>query len=258
MKFNDFRLSSDKECEILKKSYSNVLQQEVDDLSEILEKMVIQKENIERENVSGEYGDILIKLTEDIEKLKNIVHSTIYSKSMPTSYTLNVPSSFRKVTKMAEPNGLSPFRSIEENERAREYMESVSPTPNVPLEPSTPITPNTPTQPSTPSSPNTPTTNSRRSRPMRGFSIANIIKKFALNKEKSATTIALKDRWRYHTIVATACHPRKQILHNQSDILRLLLLYMVLRPTCRYMSVIANITNSQFESYVSLSELENE
>ena len=241
MKFNDYKLSSENECEMLKKSYSQVLKQEVDDLNEIVEKMLSQKENLEKQNVDGRYSEIIEKLTEDINKLKNIVHSTIHSKKDFTNYTLSVPSSYRKISKLNDPAVVTPIRSIEENEKHEEYMENLIPN-------------NTPNIPAPSPQPSKPATTSKRSRPMHSGSIINLFAKLALNK-KSARRLAPIDRWRYHTIITTSCHPKQQLLHGQIDIIRLLLLYLTLRPTCKYMSVVASITHDQFENYINLIDL---
>lgn len=231
MKFNDYKLSSDKECEILKSNYDKVFKQEIDDLNEILEKMTNQRDNLQKENISGRYSQLIDKLDEDILKLENIVRSTMYRKSTPSSYTLNIPSNLRKVNKLADNNGLSPVRSIEENERHQEYINNNSNTPT--------LTPNPP----------------RRGRPIRGFAITDLLDKFSLKSNKKSATMAPIDRFRYHTIIATSCRPHNKIMHSQIDIIRLLLLYLTLRPHCQYTSIISTIANDQFESYVNLAEL---
>ena len=43
------------------------------------------------------------------------------------------------------------------------------------------------------------------------------------------------------------CDPRNEIKHHQIDIIRLFLLYLMLRPNCKYMSRVAQIANDQFD-----------
>ena len=43
------------------------------------------------------------------------------------------------------------------------------------------------------------------------------------------------------------CDPRNEIRHHQIDIIRLFLLYLMLRPNCKYMSRVAQIANDQFD-----------
>lgn len=245
MKFNDFTLSSEKECEILNKQYDNIIKQEVEDLNEIISKMTNQKENLESLNFSGEYTSIIDKLSRDIEKLQNLVHSTKVSKKTQTTYNLSVPSSFRKVTKSDNSEVVTPIRSIEENNRHSEYERNLSGSEN------------------TPKDPNIPSENNnnftRRGRPMRSFGFANFAKKFALsNIKKESFNVSPLDKWKYHTIVnTTSCNSHKHIVHNQIDIIRLLLLYLTLRPHCKYTSIISTIANDQFENYITLTEIKN-
>ena len=62
---------------------------------------------------------------------------------------------------------------------------------------------------------------------------------------------------RYHTIVSdvifvTHCHSHKQLCSRQIDIIRLLLLYMSLRPTCPYIHSISTLASRQLDIYLSL------
>lgn len=43
------------------------------------------------------------------------------------------------------------------------------------------------------------------------------------------------------------CEPHDIILSDQCDIVRMILLYMMLRPNCRYISRLCNVANDQFE-----------
>ena len=43
------------------------------------------------------------------------------------------------------------------------------------------------------------------------------------------------------------CKPHDIILSDQCDIVRMILLYMMLRPNCRYISRLCNVANDQFE-----------
>jgi hypothetical protein len=239
MKFNDYNITSEKDSEYINKCFQTVYKQEIEDLSEIIEKMENQRKTMLSANSSHQYDNLIDKLTEDIEKLKNIVHSTIYNKSQPTTYNLSVPKTFRKASQMTDPKVITPIRSIEENEEHAEYMDSMNSVPNVPPTPTLPNGSNTP----------------QRRRPMQSFSIANIFQKFAIRNKKSASELAQDNKMRYHTVITTHCSHENIIYHNQIDIIRLLLLYITLRPHCRYASIISTIANDQFEGYVEMSEL---
>lgn len=50
------------------------------------------------------------------------------------------------------------------------------------------------------------------------------------------------------------CDPRNEIRHHQIDIIRLFLLYLMLRPNCKYMSRVAQIANDQFDILLMVME----
>ncbi len=54
------------------------------------------------------------------------------------------------------------------------------------------------------------------------------------------------------TILSEECQPKNVILHNQIDIIRLFLLYLMLKPNCKYLSSITTIANSQFDILLEL------
>ena len=63
---------------------------------------------------------------------------------------------------------------------------------------------------------------------------------------------------RFHTIVISDteiqshCHSHPQNCSRQLDILRLLLLYMTIHPTCPYIHTISSVATNQLDVYISL------
>ena len=53
-------------------------------------------------------------------------------------------------------------------------------------------------------------------------------------------------------VISEECKPQNVLLHNQIDIIRLFLLYLMLRPNCKYLSTITTIANSQFDIMLEL------
>lgn len=231
MKFNDYKIVNEKESELLKTHYQKILSEEISDLNEILEKMYKQRDIL----TTTSHPKILEKLNADIHKLEDIVHNFNYHKTPQNTYTLSIPNEYRKVTKLDD-SRLSPYRSTVENSRS------------------------------------TLKTTNKRHCPKQSPSIFNILNRFKVKKE----TLPRENRLRFHTIVDDStynniiynnininddhrtrhdCPPEKEVMHNQIDIVRLLLLYMLLRPTCKHMSIIASITSSEFDNYVELSSL---
>ena len=95
--------------------------------------------------------------------------------------------------------------------------------------------------------------NSRRGRPMQSFSLANIIKKFALNQKKEDRNLYPLKQNKYHVIISNTCRTLKSLQTNQIDIIRLLLLYLTLRPNCKYTSILSTIANDQFDIFLELN-----
>jgi len=138
---------------------------------------------------------------------------------------------------------ISPIRSKEEIEAHENFSNPPSnnqPNNDVGLRPS-PAIPN-----------NIPTTTNKRNSPMQSNLISNLIKQFNLNWKRAKKQVISDDfhRNRFHNIgvMHKKCEPSDIIIGSQIDIIRLLLLYIALRPNCKYLSRIANITNEQFEA----------
>lgn len=133
----------------------------------------------------------------------------------------------------------------------------------------------------------TPTQNTnKRNSPMQSNPISNFIKQFNVNISKmfggSRTNGAQKkdtspkkcetnnqnffqpytypdlerpfERRERHRDFREHCDPRNEIKHHQIDIIRLFLLYLMLRPNCKYMSRVAQIANDQFDILLMVME----
>jgi hypothetical protein len=84
-----------------------------------------------------------------------------------------------------------------------------------------------------------------------GNLLCNIFRK--LNKQSR-----IIPNMRFHTIVMTDteiqshCNSHPQNCSRQLDIIRLLLLYMTLRPTCPYIHTISSVATNQLDVYISM------
>ena len=100
----------------------------------------------------------------------------------------------------------------------------------------------------------TPYKNATKEKKKSNFSnnlFANIFKKFNFQFKEP--------QMKYHTIVVgndelitTTYHSHRQLCSRQIDIIRLLLLYMSLRPTCPYIHSISKVATEQLDVYISL------
>lgn len=83
----------------------------------------------------------------------------------------------------------------------------------------------------------------------------NILRKFKFQSKTIPNN-------KFHTIViadnevTTTCNSHPQNCTRQLDIIRLLLLYMTLKPTCPYIHTISSVATNQLDAYISMLSIE--
>lgn len=239
MNFNDYQLPSNKEYEIIKQSLGHKLYNETSELNEIVSKMQSQRESISRENTNGKYNEILQKFDYNIDELSRIITSSNIAKQNLDN-SLAIPSindEFRYVRRMQDNGVYTPIRSDEEISNSR----NIIPENNESNIPNT-----TPTPPNIPDRNNTinRNRNNRVGSPLQGSILSNLFKKSSIKNNSYYIDDGYRNK--YHTITTNSCISIQKIRTNQVDIVRLLLLYLVLNPHCRYCSRIASISSDQF------------
>lgn len=75
-----------------------------------------------------------------------------------------------------------------------------------------------------------------------------------INYVAPQSTLYSQNRY-HHEINTNPCLPPIIFYDNQVDIIRLMLLYLMLRPNCKYMSRIAKLTNEQFDILLELKTI---
>lgn len=253
MNFNDFSTPSDRDYKIMSQNYDKILISETQDLQEIHAKMLEQRARLLANNTDSRYDSIITKLDSNISELGHIINNNksniLYKAPMiPLSRGIN-SNTIRFVQNNEEV--ISPIRSKKEIERHNRYNGVIN---NPPINmPSDDVGRNpSPAMPNT-----TPIVNThKRNSPMQSNPLSNLIKQFNLSWKKSKKQIISEDthRNRFHniSIAHKKCEPHDIIIGSQIDIIRLLLLYIALRPNCKYLSRIAHITNEQFESLLTI------
>lgn len=251
MNFNDFSTPSERDYKIMKQNYDKILISETQDLQDIHSKMLEQRANLLASNTDSRYDSIITKLDSNINELGNIIsnnQSNILYKSPLIPLSRGIKSNPINVAQTDE--AISPIRSREEIERHNRYNGVINnPSNNIPSDdvgrnpsPAMPIT--------------SPVNTNKRNSPMQSNPLSNLIKQFNLSWKKSKKQIISEDthRNRFHniSIAHKKCEPHDIIIGSQIDIIRLLLLYLALRPNCKYLSRIAHITNEQFESLLTI------
>lgn len=245
MKYQDYATPSDTTLNIMKQNYDSLIESETQDLQEILEKMKRQRNSIADQNINGRYDDILSKLDENILELENLInsnHTQINSKRSLST----IPSflGLKKAKKLDNSEAISPIRSIEENNSILAPSNNAD-TSQTPSE----VAPNIPSE-------QTPTQiKTKRNSPTKRYTLSYAIEQFnqklnSLFVYKKSTRSRVQNR--FHNTPPAECEPRSAIFTNQIDLIRLMLIYLMLRPNCKYLSRIATIANCQLDILLGL------
>lgn len=245
MKYQDYATPSDTTLNIMKQNYDSLIESETQDLQEILEKMKRQRNSIADQNIDGRYDDILIKLDENILELENLINSNHTQINSKRSHS-TIPSflGLKKAKKLDNSNAISPIRSIEENNSIL-----------------TPSNNNNTNQTPSDVTPNTPSNQlisqikTKRNSPTKRYTLSYAIEQFnqklsSLFVYKKSTRTRVQNR--FHNTPPVECEPRSAIFTNQIDLIRLMLIYLMLRPNCKYLSRIATIANCQLDILLGL------
>lgn len=258
MKYQDYATPSDTTLNIMKQNYDSLIESETQDLQEILEKMKRQRTSIADQNIDGRYDDILIKLDENILELENLINSNHTQINSKRSHS-TIPSflGLKKAKKLDNSNAISPIRSIEENNS----ILTPSNNNNTNQTPSD-VTPNTPSNqapsdiaPDTQSDQLFSQIKTKRNSPTKRYTLSYAIEQFnqklsSLFVYKKSTRTRVQNR--FHNTPPVECEPRSAIFTNQIDLIRLMLIYLMLRPNCKYLSRIATIANCQLDILLGL------
>lgn len=270
MKYNDFIMLNEKDYQAMKQSYDKIQANEIRDLNEILNKMKDQKESLLQNNTDSRYDRIIEKLDDNISELETMIstssQSFAYSPKSPE--IPSIPNFLKKLntTKLDlnDPNGaISPVRGTCEinNHMNSSNLDSNTPIDynlNNTLEPYENNINYEFRQPS-PAVENSTQSTTKRNSPMQGSIISNLVKKINLNFRTNNKSNIDADpyRMRFHNtqiLNVESCQPRNKLFTNQIDIIRLILLYMILRPNNRHISRLASIANDQFEMLLQLEK----
>lgn len=280
MKFDDYKILSDRDYTIMKQNYDTLIQSETNDLNEILDKLYKQRQNLIDLNQNHKFDDMLEKIDNNISDIESIIGSnqkiasTKQSCEIPHYWGLKKPS--KQDINSDNTNGNNSFSDFLDNE----YKNNPIPTPTQPsldnnLAPNIDITPPNNNEQSETNLPAQNTT--KRNSPMQGSALSNIIKQLnvgagrLLGKKHTHNATIKVDKEGFGDLtggffpypvppdfpprhknkkrpnLGDGCEPHDIALSNQCDIVRLILLYMMLRPNCRYISRLSSVACDQFE-----------
>lgn len=252
MSYNDYKLVTKEEQNIIRQKFDESFESEEQDLQEIYEKMLEQKQNLEHNNFDGKLNSAIDLANKNIDELKNILRKigprknttfpNIFSKNS-TSKLNNENDVFGKVPHSStiinhennQSNNIDRTLPEESNNRFHNNINFDNP-----------------------QTPPSPARITRRRSPLQKNILANIAESIFSNiKNKNKPSIVITEdlhRNRFHNtfVLHESCQPRRKMITGQIDLIRLLLLFMALRPQHRYCSKIAQLTNSQFDILLNL------
>ena len=234
MNYNDSKLANDTECLKIKRNFDSIKSLENDDLNEIYTKLHNQYNNLQELNKNGEYSELLNKTKNNLDELSRLLKNNIvYTNQSPNNNTYGKIPSMAEMNahnNSADNNSITPIPQTPSNSNSDNFDTAV-PAPNVPN--------NFNQQPSTQRRTN-------RQSPLQSNILSSILKGISI-KSKKVNPLALNDRNKFHRDCPNNyCNPKRKFVTNQLDLIRLLLIFMSLRPTCHYHQCLCRISNDQF------------
>ena len=270
--YNDFQLADHSSALAMRQKFDHIESLELQDLYDIKDKLTDQKKLLSTMNNTLKYQQIIKQLDSDIQSIKDIINRNNHLQlSCAHNFNKyhNQPVFSNNISSDNHEHAYSKIRS--ENEMMS-HNQTLNPTLKPPsFTPPNINNSNNNTAPNNnqinqpginnpgvnnltpPNKSNTISNTSRkRNSPLQGNILSSLIQSIFLKKKEKP--IDTKYQNRFHNIITQGenCNIEKQLLHNQVDILRLLLLFISLKPNCKYLPKIAKITNSQFEVLLQL------
>lgn len=225
MEYNDNQIVCNQTANTINRKHSDIRALETQDLQEILSKMNYQKSQLLRENHDSKYNKIIEIFDENINSINNMISrgQQYQKKSVISALNSFAPDVYGKV----------PHESTLSLEQ------------------------------STPQSPNVQNTRKRRF-PMQGSILSSITKSFMPKRKSSVASQHHSDcehkyyqrdcnhDWECEHHHRPDCNPKDKLVTNQIDLLRLLLLYITLRPHNPCTHRICNVCTEQFDVLMQL------
>lgn len=266
--YTDGAIGSEQAFGKIQQSFSEKSLHEVEDLQEIQNKMLEQKNNLSKKNIDGRYDEILDQLSRNIEEIGKIISNE--KRTLSTQKNLLKSNENRKYYQMqmllnTDPTSPSPYRGKTEMENINTYTPNndLNITPNIsngdtllPRETFDTINSNNPSDISTnPIDQERERVTRKRNSPLQSNFISNIIAKFNLNKKRSnINSIPNENKMKFHniSILHHSCGRYPSEVGCQVDLMRLLFLFLATRPYSRHRDFICSLATSQFEVTLQL------
>lgn len=288
--YNDYQLADINSAKAMRQKFDEVIGLEVKDLKEIYDKLQSQKSQLVSSNSNAKLDNAISKINQSILELDRIIQSnnykdfsqlndfqkTAYSKGFSQTnntshiqiHTYDTEEIYGKIRSEEEMLSHSHTNTSPNQDNATTQIPNNTinnPLYNNELNSDIPIEE---TQPSN----NTPNNNSqnnaippvtngdrnprKRNSLMQSSIISRLAKSIFVKKQKvnHYDDSSFNYRNKYHNVVIDSyeCSSSNKLLTNQIDLIRMILLFIALRPNCKYMSRIARIANTQLEVMMDL------
>jgi len=286
MEYNDYKLISDNESKSINQGLSSIRALEIQDLQEIYHSMQEQCNKMKIHNENHKYDKLIDITTSNLNTIKGLLESNTRVARAMARHNTDVYGKVPSHDEMMRMNAINntPLQN-ELNDISPNTTTPISPQPNVDNNylssgrpdinpPTTNRTDNSTTNPSQPI-----TRSNRRAFPLQSSILANITKSLFLKKDKSSVikqNSPCYDDWDYskhkdcndcircdkddctyqnnphNNHHDDRCDHNKKIVTGQIDLLRLMILFLSLRPKCPYQSRICQVIDSQFGVLLNL------
>lgn len=254
--YNDYQVADNLSIKAMRQKFDEIHNLETQDLNEIYKKMTEQRQILTIANNNGKLNMAIEKLSNCISNLETIInknsrqnnhtlryHNGLYCDKIATKTNLPDSDVYGKIPSQFDMDQHSATPPLESNQNTQQPspqngFNNINSGANL----------DTP-QPSP--------TRPKRNYPMQGSIISRLAKSLFVNHKKERySSILPKYRNRFHNtfVQNDDCHPRQHLVNNQIDLIRLLLLFVALRPNCKYLSRIANITSTQLDILMDIMD----
>lgn len=234
-KYNDYQIISDKDSQNMRREYQTVRTMEVNDLQDIFNRMTEQKDNIYRNNSDGKMNNILEIFSRNLNDLSQIIHNTNTLKAQNFKSS-NKQTIFSKLTKSLFARAKQMNASFPQNKFHNTIKEK-------PYQNRFHNTISTVTQ-----------QNFEHCYECDCNDYFNNPKynDYSRPQHNNYCDFCNEKKWDFESHPRHECDSDKKMITMQIDLLRLMILFISLRPKCPYLSKICSIADNQFSVLLSL------
>ena len=277
--YNDNQLIDSTHSQMASREYQKTTASSTQDLLELYDKMVTQRQYIADNNTDHSLDNILETTDRHISMLRTII---------PTTHTMQAETiPYPHYRPYINNGGTAPYIPLPNNSTNTTRPNADNLLPNIDNNPTPPLSPDNRPNNTAPNPfnnnnigndnnsnnsnipPNNdmgnsaipPTTQPRRTTrnsPLQSGILSNIVKSFFRRKVASQPIVADEYRNRFHngiqsvtppthTTTAQRCDPCRKIVTNECNILRLILLYITLHPHCNRIQLLSTIAEERVQ-----------